>query len=342
MAFADYVAELKGECPKISPFLSQKFINRAWSDIRDSDEWSFLEGQAILQAPAVVTAGAISFTQFGNTITGNAAASAAWTPLLLGTPPFIATTNSLGQPLIGTGYQIRMTNGPLYSVIGASLANPAAIVLTVDRIISEASQTTIPYQAYRAYYGAPSLDFLRYISVTNFAQGFTIRGRRLDGDQRNLNAIDPQRGATEDMYFMFSLFADANGMPIKEGWPHPVNQQGYIAIYKRRGTDLSPTVDIPQNFPVNCLMEGAKKYAAQWMATQRRVPGDDTDWELTAKFHAQNYEGNLASAKKKDSSLRTPPPIIRHGANYPPFGSGFYQNHDVVRMLAAFPYLGGY
>jgi len=343
MAFNDYVAELKGYVPSLSPFLSQKFINRAWSDIRDSDDWSFLESMSIIQIPALVSTGAITFSQFQNTITCNAAASAALTPLIGAVPVSLtAQTNSAGQPLIGTGYQIRMTSGPLYSIISADVTNPAAIVLTVDRIINEPSQTAIGYQAYRAYIGAPSLDFLSWTSVTNVAEGYVIRGRRLSGTQDQLNAVDPQRDSTEDMYFMFTLYADANGMPVKEAWPGPVNQQGYIGMYKRRGQDLSATNDIPGNFPVNCLMERAKMYAAQFQATQKRISGDDTNWQETWKMHRENYErpiyGELANAKKKDTSLRTPAPIIRRGAyaNFP-FSSQFCANHDVMRMLSAYP-----
>ena len=83
-------------------------------------------------------------------------------------------------------------------------------------------------------------------------------------------------------------------------------------------------------------------YAAQFLETQRRVPGDDTNWQETWKMHRENYErpifGELANAKKKDTSLRTPAPIIRRGAyaNFP-FSSQFCANHDVLRMLSAYP-----
>lgn len=344
MSLTAYVNELKGEVPGIPVFAAQNFVNRAWSDIQDSDEWSFLEAMTVIQIPAQVSTGTITFTQFQNTITCDAIATAALSPLTLAAPlPLVASQNATGQPLIGTGYQIRMTSGPLYSIIGA-LIDPISglLVLTVDRIISEPSQTNIGYQSYRAYIGAPSLDFLSWTSVTNVAQGYTVRGRRLCGSQDQLNAVDPQRDSTEDMYFLFTLYADANGMPIKEAWPGPVNQQGYIGMYKRRGSVLSTTNDIPGNFPVNCLMERAKMYAAQWKATQRRYPGDDTNWDAVWKFHREAYErpvfGELAQAKKKDTSLRTPAPIIRRGAyaNFP-FSSQFCANHDVARMLSTFP-----
>ena len=340
---ADLSNELRGYIPSLSPFLAQKFIQRSWQDIQDSDDWSFLEAMTIIQAPPMVSAGTITFTQFQNTITCDATASAAFTPLILANPfPLTAQTNSSGQPLIGTGYQIRMTAGPLYSIIAADTTNPTAIVLTVDRIINEPSAATVGYRSYRAYIGAPSSDFLSWTSVTNVAQGYTIRGRRLSGSQDQLNAVDPQRDSTEDMYFMFTLYADANGMPVKEAWPGPVNQQGYIGMYKRRGIVLSATQDIPGNFPVNCLLERAKMYAAQWKATQKREQGDETNWEATWKTHRDNYErpifGELFNAKKKDTSLRTPAPIIRRGAGSGfPFSSQFCANHDVARMLSTFP-----
>ena len=65
MAFNDYVSELKGYVPSLSPFLAQKFVNRAWSDIQDADEWSFLEGQCILQVPALISTGSISGQSMG-------------------------------------------------------------------------------------------------------------------------------------------------------------------------------------------------------------------------------------------------------------------------------------
>ncbi len=351
MPLADLSNELRGYLPSLSPFLAQKFIQRSWQDIQDSDEWSFLEAMTIIQIPALVSAGTITFIQFQNTITCDAISSAAFLPLLFASPvPLVAQTNASGQPLIGTGYQIRITAGPLYSIIAVDQSDPAALILTVDRMINEPSQNTVGYQSYRAYIGAPSTDFLSWTSVTNVAQGYTIRGRRLSGSQDMLNAVDPQRDSTEDMYFMFTLYADANGMPVKEAWPGPVNQQGYIGMYKRRGIVLSATQDIPGNFPVNCLMERAKQYAAQWKATQKREPGDETNWEAAWKTHRDNYErpifGELFNAKKKDTSLRTPAPIIRRGAyaNFP-FSSQFCANHDTARMLSMFPTFfgsGGY
>ena len=103
--FNDYVNELRGYCPTLSPFLAAKFVNRSWSDIQDSDDWSFLEAMSVIQVPAMVSTGTITFTQFQNTITCDATASAALSPLILASPiSLTAQTNSTGQPLIGTGY----------------------------------------------------------------------------------------------------------------------------------------------------------------------------------------------------------------------------------------------
>ncbi len=346
MAYSDLWQELRGYVPTASPFLLQKFLNRAWSDCRDASAWSFLEGFTVLQVPAVVTTGAITWTQFQNTITGNAAASAVWGPLLVGgTPPMVCASNPAGQPLIGTGgYQIQALNGPLYSIVDANATNPGAIVLTVDRNISEPSQAGIGYQALRAFYGPPSSDWLSWINVINVQEGYAISGRRLGGSQAQLSLIDPQDSSTGDPYFMFSLFADANGMPIRRLWPSPTTQAGLTSIYKRRGTDLSPTVDVPVSFPVQTLLERARQYLAQYQATQPRAPGDETDWDKQWRIHRENYEGDprkpgsglLAAAIKQDQSLRTPPPILRRGPGFFPFSSQFAASHDVGRIIAAF------
>ena len=145
MAYQDYVAELKGYVNSLSPFLAQKFVNRAWSDIRDADDWSFLESMAIIQIPALVATGTITFAQFQPFIICDAIASAKLTPLILATPiSLVAQTNSAGQPLIGTGYQIRMTAGPLYSIIAAvsgglflsTLTNAQLAALTNDQLLA--------------------------------------------------------------------------------------------------------------------------------------------------------------------------------------------------------------
>ncbi len=350
MAFADLWNELRGYAPTLSPFLCQKFINRAWADCRDADAWSFLEGMTVLQIPQVITAGSVSFTQFTNHILGDADATATWATNMLGNPPIVASRNAAGQPLIGTGRQIKILDGPLYSVIATSGSNPfVPITLTLDRPIAEASQTHARYQMFRAYYGAPSTDWLSWISIVNVQQGYPIVGRRLTGSQAQLAWIDPQDSSTGDPFMMFSAFADANGMPVRRLFPIPVTQAGYPAVYKRRGTDLSATVDLPASFPPNVLLEKAKAYAAQFMATQRRQPSDATDWQLAAKIHNQNYhgpepggEGLLATAKKQDTSLRTPPPVIRRGPGAYPFSGAFTQNHDVTRLIGAFPAFGGY
>ena len=333
----------------------QKLCNRAWQDIRDAEDWSFLEGFTVIQIPAMVSAGTVSYTQFTNQISCDLTASNALTPFIIPNPagqlPLVAQQNAAGLPLIGTGYQIRVTAGPLYSIIAASSAPVSNLLtLTVDRIISEPTVTNVAYQSYRAYIGAPSSDFLNWTSITNVAEGYTIRGTKLLGSQAQLNAVDPQRDSTEDMYFLFTLYADANGMPVKEAWPGPVNQQGYIGMYKRRGADLSATVDLPPSMPVNCLLERAKMYAAQWQQTQPRKPDDTTNWELVWKMHERNYQGDpqvlgtgeLAAAKKKDTSLRTPAPILRRGpASGFMFSGKFCANHDVRRMLTTFPMFGG-
>jgi hypothetical protein len=344
MAYADLWNELRGYVPTISPLLAQKLINRAWRNCLDASDWSFLEGFAVLQVPKVVTAGTISWTQFGNTITGDATATAAWTPLLLGTPPFIASQNAAGQPLIGTGYQIKALNGPLYSIIGSDNGSPI-MTLTVDRIISEPSNAGTNYQALRALYGAPSSDWISYINIINVQEGFPISGRRLSGSQAQLSMLDPQDESTGDPYAMFSQFADANGMPIKRLWPTPVNQVGLTAIFKRRGTDLSPTVDLPASFPVNCLLEKAKVYAAQFQATQKRIPGDETNWNMEWKTHQENWQrpvyGELAQAIKIDGALRTPPPIIRRGPAFYPWSGAFAASHDTTRMACFNSFFGG-
>ena len=77
MSFQSMAAELTGVIPGLSPFLADSFILRAWRDIRDKRLWSWLQTEAGIFCPTQVTTGTVAVTQFSDTVTCDADASAA-------------------------------------------------------------------------------------------------------------------------------------------------------------------------------------------------------------------------------------------------------------------------
>src|SRR5687768_3904637 len=78
MAYQDLWNELLAYVPSLSQFLAQRFVNRAWREIRQMKAWSFLLEEGFLIVPAKITAGTVSVAQFSKTVTPNAAAIAAF------------------------------------------------------------------------------------------------------------------------------------------------------------------------------------------------------------------------------------------------------------------------
>ena len=116
--FLSYYSNLKNWVPAIPVELCKLLVNRARRDIYDSRLWSFLIVESQLTSPPLVSAGSATFTQYANTVTGDAVASAAWTGL---SSPFI------------TFRQIRQSGGPIYNITAADFTVPAAVVLTLYR-----------------------------------------------------------------------------------------------------------------------------------------------------------------------------------------------------------------
>lgn len=321
MAFADYWSELLGTTPRLDPLLAQKLVNRAWADIRDERLWSWLVGEGVFLAPQIVTAGTVTVTQFSPTVTLDATATTALTGL---SSPVI----TLRQFRSGLG------GGAVYNITAL-----AGSTVTLDRPYLEKTATGAPYQVYRCYYtpadmsGNPTTDFLTFIAILNPIDGYAIVGENLRITRQEIDARDPTRGA-QDLAYTFVVYkADPNGFPIYEAWPHPTSQRGYVYAYRRRGVDLSNTLDVPGTFPTGILVEKAKDYAYDWaIANAGRFPElKGVDWNLLKAENARKYERNLQKAKVRDDELFLSNfiPQLRDYLMYPPLDSKFAQSHDM-------------
>jgi hypothetical protein len=320
VSFSDVWSEILGTIPRLDPLLAQKLVNRAWANIRDERLWSWLIGEGVFIAPPIITAGTVTVTQFTNTVTLDATAATALTGL--GTP--VVTLRQFRSGLGG---------GSVYNITAL-----AGSTLTLDRPYLEATKSSAPYQVYRCYYtpadmiGNPITDFLTFIVILNPIDGYAIVGENLRLTRQEIDARDPTRGAQGLPYKVSVYKADANGFPIYEFWPHPTSARGYVYAYRRRGTDLSNTVDVPGTFPLGILVEKAKDYAYDWaIANAGRFPElKGVDWMLLKAENVRKYEHNLRKAKLRDDELFLSSfiPQLRDYLAFPPADSNFLQSHD--------------
>ena len=273
--------------------------------------------------------GFVTTTFQSTTVTGDAAAQAVWNPQVLSTPPFAGA--------IGTGRQFRQANSPIYSII----AYDGAGSITLDRPYAEPGGTFGNYQIYKCYFSPPSSDFLRYFAITNTADAYTITGRKLTMNQEEMNRRDPQRGAQGDAYYQGAYKVDSNGLPVYEMWPHPTNVKPYIAIYSRRGVDLTlpgvtPVVDIPITLQRTLLMLRAEYVACRWaMKNSGRYPElKGVNWHALMAHTKEEFREELWRSRRQDMEIFKQLWSIPDGTDFGfPVDARFIQSHDVVTML---------
>jgi hypothetical protein len=346
MAFNDMVAELVGTVPRMSALHAQQVLQRSWRRVRDERQlWSFhFVADAQLYCPYAIYAGAVSPTFNSKIVRVDREAAAAFNAVAMANPP-------LAHPVLGIGRQIRIgtTNGlstptgPNYNLVAWDTVSQ----LTLDRPYGEFTAINSPYQVLKVYYAPPArppfenlgpdLGFIRYQSLTNRLQGYSIFGPNLYWNQAQLNAIDPQRGGQGDSYICANYTRNSLGQPVMELYPNPVNFATYGATYWSRWPDVSPEVDLP-TMPYelsDAVMFEAKCLASDWaLANVNTFPElQNTNWVGYRQTQMAEYKISLRNCFKNDDELQ---PLIpfRQGQGFMfPLGGQFLQSHDVTSML---------
>lgn len=355
--------ELTGEVPSLPDTQAMRLVNRAWKRINDWRMWSWqIVSNAQLFVPAVVTNGSCSVTYQSTSVVMDAAATAALLPLVLATPP-------LASPILGVGYQIRLGSsynglaapiGPNYTITAFQNNTPSAglSTITIDTPYGQITATGLNFQVLKCFYAAPFLpttatspdvQFSRYLSVTNFLDGYTISGRQLYFSQEELNRIDPQRGGQGDAYIMAYLAHNSNGQPVYELYPNPVNQTAlgaasssnttYGANYVSKGPLLTMTNNLPQvSYALDdAVLFLAKKFAGQWaLANVGRFKDTlgGTNWPLYIDQMDKEHKDTLRLCIREDDEIMpSPKPFVFNGGFSFPLGGEFLQSHDISSIL---------
>jgi hypothetical protein len=300
MAFIDYTQELVGVIPQLSSLYAGTLVNRAYKEIRDKRLWTWLRAEAELVAPPPISDGYAAVTQFGTTVTFDSTAGPLVLAVVDGVPPLLLR-------------QFRLAEGPMYNILAYTTGPP--VTITLDRPFGELTTTGSSYSIYRCYFTPPQNDFLKFWSLLNACQGYTISGERLGLTREELDRRDPQRQSQGDAHYIASYKAQTPTYPaggttpgafIWELWEHPTNPATYIVNYQRRGVDMVlPTDDIPSTLMSSVLMPNALAMGCMWAASNvgRHKELKGVNWMALAKQYKAEYILQLHKAQHVDDEL---------------------------------------
>lgn len=342
MALLDLTAELVGTLPGLSPLLAVKHIQRAWRDIQRERRWSFLLVDGVIVCPVMLTSGAFSITQYGTTVTANAAASTALTPYIAGTP-------LLTQMQIRFGGSSTLTAGQIYRIMSVNAAAPAALVLTLDRMVVEETDADATYQCYRSLITPPQDNFLAWDRIVDMTYGFPLK---LNWTSGQFDAVDPQRTAQGDAYYCGFCRAagpygnsntpDPNveqGSPIYELWPAPTNGRAFYARFNQREWALASQTDSqPSTIDDQVILQRAYGWYSYpfAQANQQNFPTlKNANWLAMMQMAKGEYKELITKAKRNDDAEALQSVWNRghglrggSGAGMPwPIDAGFMQAH---------------
>lgn len=353
MAFVDLTSELTGLLPGLSPLLAETYINRALREIYNARTWSFLLTDGVVVVPAQVTAGTAAIVQYQPTVTLDATASAAILPQTV--PGAVPGLLQL---------QFRVDGVPpaateIYSIVDFDSTNPAAIILTLDRMLVEATNAASQYRIYRCYIVPPIADFLRWESFVDPANAITLSKGRLTATSADFDRMDPQRTASGLSYWLGAWGGNRvsnpttgatvpnatvlAGSPIYELWPQPTTGQTWYVRMRRRGEPLvAPTDTQPDLIDDTLIIDRALyKHAYPFAAANvANFPSfKNANWATLILTARQNYSQSLLDAKRLDNErqlqdvmsrghgLRPIRPFGRYDVPGYPIDANFLQAH---------------
>lgn len=273
----DMTSEISELVPGMSRIRARTLINRAFKYVQDSALWSFQLQQGGFSTPAVTTAGTFSATLGQSTITGDAAASAAWIAL-----PFYWQT---------TFQQIRAQGFSIYSVIAMDTTNPTAVVLTLDRPFIDPLPffTGVGYQMFQAYIAAP-VGFKRWLTIADMFNAWSLD---LWTPRHTIDLTDPARLYTSNPSMALALGRDQRGagtpnasatvgQQIYELYPNPQTEISYQTYYVAEAPYLVNNTDtLPAPLDEELITQKALTWAYRDAEARRDI--------MAAKGTVGNY-----------------------------------------------------
>jgi hypothetical protein len=314
MAFQDLWNELIAYVPSLSPFLAQKFVNRAWREIRQMKSWSFLLEEGFLIVPDKITSGTVTVAQFSKNVTPDVDATA-------------ALDSAGSHPFLGER-QFRIAPGN--RVYNIDTWDGTTLVLKEE--FQETGVTDSPYEVFRCYFMPPSDDFIRFVSIRDLVTNYHIR---LNYTQEELNRVDPQRNTQGDPLYCASYKTDTSGIPIFELWPIPQVGRTYQVLYQKRGVDFSAGTDIlPAVIPDHLVLDKALYQSYRWMEANKGIVDKksmSTDWRYLAAESNRNFMEQLVKTMREDEDIFMQMMNFKESRSgfMTPIDANYAQNHVV-------------
>jgi hypothetical protein len=289
---------------------------------RDSRRWSFTaQKDATLLAPAILTLGTVTTTQFQNPIVGDATAKAAW------------QAYGLTPPITTAQFRIGSAGGPIYNII----AFDGNATLTLDRIYAEGSGSLQAYQIYKIYYPAPESGFVRWASIYDPINAYPLR---LGYNKTDFDRWDPQRSAVSLPVYVgaytfgpFPSILQNYQLPLFELWPGPTSQIGYSTSYDVRGPDLVNDADIqPYAIPDDLILHRARWRAYEWAEANKGSHPElqKTSWLNLMNVVDKDYDKLKLDVMRQDNStFMTNYTMKWRGLGAFPNTGQFIAQHDV-------------
>lgn len=357
MAYLDLVSQLCGEMPGLSPLLAQKYLNQALGQIYNERLWSFNVLDGAVNCPAAVIAGTISITQYTATVTLDATASAAVAAQLAGgaTPGILNLQIRFAPSTAATASQI-------YNILSFDATVPAAVILTLNRVVQEATNATASYQLYRCYVIAPMTDFLKWETFNDFANAIALFDPRMTYTSAYFDARDPQRQSQGIAYFLGHYAGGFQELPpagdirplntISAGqnawelWPHPTQGQNFYVRFRRQGALFALPTDTQPAAISDVLILARAKYDYAYPFAAVNVGNFPTfkgvNWALLIAQAKKSYDDGILDAKRVDDEQALQTVYTRgHGLRVPrggfkdagqfPIDSDYIQSH-LVRL----------
>lgn len=306
MTFLQCWQELLG-VPGMNFKLAQTKYNEGLNAVYDDQLWSFQMKTAGWYTPGLLTTGGstnlspglITVNTFGMTVTGNAAASAAWLGIT-------------GMPLI-TQYQIRSPYYSLYSIVSVNSTVPTAVVLTLDRPWMEPPLTLGSYMMYQCYFPVPNspgqttTDFKKFLWARDTTNNSPMNYWKYT--QSDLANMDPERTVFDQPAYIVPYQPDNRagsptyGAMLFELWPHPLNNLPYTYGYLNTGPLMvNPTDTVPYPLTEDLVKMKAYSKLYLWKESQKgdeHERGAGANWLQLATYAEKEYQ-----QRKKQISLK--------------------------------------
>lgn len=320
MSFFTTYQELTGAVAKIPVSYCKTIVNRAVEDIYRKNLWSFQLFEGNWVSPNLINTGTVTVTQGLNTITFDAAASAA-----------LVAANGIGPfPTPLTQRQFRIGEGTIYSITAVDVSTPAAVIITLDRPYTDSSGSALGYMIYQIYYPAPMQDFKTWIGIRDIIN-FNNLGTKLT--RKEIDYRDPQRTIfylpTECVYYRTDPVTTSSTYryPTFELWGGILYQITYQLYGIRKGLPLVNDDDeLPVAIGEDCVLALSRMYAYEWAEANKgdmlRNSGPNYQFlmgEAAAVYKKLYKEYRMQDREAVDNWFE----ILRHRGVYPE-GDGYY------------------